>query len=72
MKHAQDKGTVLVGLEDDQVISVCADADCIAQVRACNVPHGPVADPFAMLSDLLNERQRAFRVIERDVVADLL
>ena len=60
------------GLEDDQVISVYANPYCVAQVWTRHVVIRSVGNLLAVLPYLANERDGAPRIIERDVVADLL
>jgi hypothetical protein len=71
MKHSQDEYTVVERLEEDQVISVCANAYRIAQVWTRDVVMRPVGNFLAVLPYLVNERNGAQGIVERDVVADL-
>ena len=72
VKHSQYECAVVERLEDNQVISVCAYPDRVAQVWTRRVVMRSVRNLFAVLSYLSNERDSAARIVERDVVADLL
>ena len=72
VKNSQDEGAVYERLEDNQVISVGANPYCISQVWACYVVMRSVGDLFAVLPYLADERDSAQRIVERDVIADLL
>ena len=72
MKHSQYECAVVERLEDDQVISVCADPYRVAQVWTRRVVIRSARNLLAVLPYLSNERDSAPRIVERDVVADLL
>jgi hypothetical protein len=72
VKHSQYKCAVVEWLEDDQVISVCADTYRVAQVWTRRVVIRSARDLLAVLPYLSNERNSAPRIVERDVVANLL
>jgi len=72
VKHSQYECAVVEWLEDDQVISVCANPYRVAQVWTRSVVMGSVRNLLAVLPYLANERDSAPRIVERDVVADLL
>jgi hypothetical protein len=72
MKHSQYECAVVERLEDDQVISVCADPYRVAQVWTRRVVIRSARNFLAVLPYLSNERDSAPRIVERDVVADLL
>jgi hypothetical protein len=72
VKHPQYECAVVVRLEDNQVISVCANSYRVAQVGTRHVLMRSVRNLLAVLPYLANERDSAPRIVERDVVADLL
>jgi hypothetical protein len=72
VKHSQYKCAVVEWLEDDQVISVCADTYRVAQVWTRRVVIRSARNLLAVLPYLSNERDSAPRIVERDVVANLL
>ena len=72
VKHSQYECAVVEGLGDDQVISVCADPYRLAQIWTRHVVMRSVGNLLAVLPYLANERDSAPRIVERDVVADLL
>jgi hypothetical protein len=72
MKHSQYECAVVERLEDDQVISVGADPNRVAQFWTRRVVIRSARNPLAVLPYLSNERDSAPRIVERDVVADLL
>ena len=72
VKHSQYECAVVERLEDDQVISVCADPYRVAQVWARRVVIRSARNLLAVLPYLSNERDSAPRIVERDVVAELL
>jgi hypothetical protein len=72
VQHSQYECAVVERLEDDQVISVCASPYRVAQVWARLVVVWSVGNLLAVLPYLANERDSAPRIVERDVVADLL
>ena len=72
VKHSQYKCAVVERLEDDQVISVCADTYRVAQVWTHRVVIRSARNLLAVLPYLSNERDSATRIVERDVVANLL
>ena len=72
VKHAQYERAVVERLEDDQVTSVCANPYPIAQVWTRSVVIRSAGNLLAVLPYLSNERDSAPRIVERDVVADLL
>jgi hypothetical protein len=72
VKHSQYERSVIERLEDDQVISVCANPYCVAQVWTRHVMMRSLSYLLAVLPYLANERDSAPRIVERDVVADLL
>jgi hypothetical protein len=72
VKNSQYEGAVFERFEDNQVISVGANPYRISQVWACDVVMRPVGDLFAVLPYLVDERDSAQRIVERDVIADLL
>ena len=72
VKHSQYECAVVERLEDDQVISVCANPYRVAQVWTRHVLMRSVGNLLAVLPYLANERDSAPRIVERDVVADLL
>ena len=72
MKHSQYECAVVERLEYDQVISVCANPYGVAQVWTRHVVMRSVGDLLAVLPHLANERDSAPRIVERDVVTDLL
>ena len=72
VKHTQYECAVVERLEDDQVISVCTNPYRVAQVWTRRVVLRSVRNLLAALPYLSNERDSAPRIVERDVVADLL
>src|SRR5882762_4767657 len=72
VKHSQYECAVVERLEYDQVISVCANPYGVAQVWTRHVVMRSVGDLLAVLPHLANERDSAPRIVERDVVTDLL
>ena len=72
VKHSQYECAVVERLEDDQVIPVCANPYRVAQFWMRHVVTRSLSDLFAVLPHLANERDSASRIVERDVVADLL
>jgi hypothetical protein len=72
MKHSQYECAVVERLEDDQVISVGADPNRVAQFWTRRVVIRSARNLLAVLPYLSNERDSAPRIVERDVVADLL
>ena len=72
VKHSQYECAVAERLEDDQVISVCADPYRVAQVWTRHVMIRSARNLLAVLPYLSNERDGAPRIVERDVVANLL
>ncbi len=72
MKNSQYEGAVFERLEDNQIISVRADPYRISQIRACDIVMRSVGDFLAVLPYLADERDSAQRIVERDVIADLL
>jgi hypothetical protein len=72
VKYSQYESAVVEQLEDDQVISVCANPYRVAQVWARHIMMRSLSNLFAVLPYLANERDSAPRIVERDVVADLL
>ena len=63
---------VIERLEDDPVNSVYANPYRVAQVRTRHVNMRSLSNLLAVLPHLANERDSARRMVERDVVADLL
>jgi hypothetical protein len=72
VKHSQYECAVVERLEDDQVISMCANPYRVAQVWTRCVVMRSVRNLLAVLPYLANERDSAPRIVERDVVANLL
>jgi hypothetical protein len=72
VKHSQYECAVAERLEDDQVISVCTNPYRVAQVWTRRVVLRSVRNLLAVLPYLSNERDSAPRIVERNVVADLL
>jgi hypothetical protein len=72
VKHSQYECAVVERLEDDQVISVCANPYRVAQVWTRHVVMRSISNLLAVLPYLANEQDSAPRIVERDVVADLL
>jgi hypothetical protein len=72
VKNSQYEGAVFERLEDNQVISVRADPYRISQIRACDIVMRSVGDFLAVLPYFADERDSAQRIVERDVIADLL
>jgi hypothetical protein len=72
MKHSQYECAVVERLEDDQVISVRANSYRVTQIWTRRVVMRSVRNFLAVLPYLSNERDSAPRIVERDVVADLL
>ena len=72
VENSQDEGAVFERLEDNQIISVRADPYRISQVRACNIVMRPVRDFLAVSPYLADERDSAQRIVDRDVIANLL
>jgi hypothetical protein len=72
VKHSQYECAVVERLKDNQVIAVCANPYRVAQVWTRHVVMRSLSNLFALLPHLANERDSAPRIIERDVVADLL
>jgi hypothetical protein len=72
VKHSQYECAIVKRLENDQVISVCANPYRVAQVWTRHVVMRSISNLFAVLPYLTNERDSALRIVERDVVADLL
>jgi hypothetical protein len=72
VKHSQYECAVVERLEDDQVISVCANPYRVAQVRTRRVVIRSARNLLAVLPYLSNEGDSAPRIVERDVVTDLL
>jgi hypothetical protein len=64
------KHAVVDGLENNQVFSMCADPHGIPQFRTCGVVKWTVGNLLAALTYFSNERNGAFRIVERDEVAD--
>ena len=71
MEHSQYKGTLIEGLEDNQVAPVYADPHDVAQFRTCNVVKRAFGNLLAVLTYFPDERNSTLRIVERDVVADL-
>src|ERR1700730_5260597 len=67
VKHSQYECAVVERLEDDQVISVCADPYRVARVWTRRVVIRSARN-LAVLPHLSNERDSALRIVERDVV----
>ena len=55
VEHSQYECAVVEGLEDNQVVSVCADPYLVAQVRARHVAMRPVGNLLAVLPYFSNE-----------------
>ena len=55
MQDSQYECSVIEGLEDDQVVSVCADPYLVAQVSARHIAARPIGNPLAVLPYLSNE-----------------
>src|SRR5277367_4524502 len=72
VQHSQYECAVLERLEDDQVISVRANPYRVAQVRTRRVMMRSLGSLLAVLPYLANERVSAPRIVERDLVADVL
>lgn len=72
MQHSQYECAVVERLEDDQVISVRANPYRVAQVWTRHVMMRSLSNLLAVLPYLANERDSAPRIVERDVVADVL
>jgi hypothetical protein len=72
VKHSQYECAVVDRLEDDQVITVRANPYGVAQVWTRHVVMRSISNLLAVLPYLTNERDSAPRMVERDVVADLL
>jgi hypothetical protein len=72
VKYSQYESAVVERLEDDQIISVCANPYRVAQVWARHIIMRSFSNLFAVLPYLANERDSAPRIVERDVVADFL
>jgi hypothetical protein len=72
VKHSQYECAVVERLEDDQVTSVCANPYPIAQVWTRSEVIRSAGNLLAVLPYLSNKRDSAPRIVERDVVADLL
>lgn len=72
VKHSKYECAVVERFEDDQVISVCANLYRVAQVWTRHVVMRSIGNLLAVLPYLANERDSAPRIVERDVVADLL
>jgi hypothetical protein len=72
VNQSQYECAVVGLLEDDQVISVGRNPYRVAQVSTHHVVMRSLSNLFAALPHLANERDSAPRIVERDVVADLL
>ena len=72
VKHSQYECAVVERLEDDQLISVYANPYRVAQVWTRHVMMRSLRNLLAVLPYLSNERDSARRIVERDVIADLL
>jgi hypothetical protein len=72
VKHSQYECAVVEWLEYDQVNSVCANPYRVAQVGTRHVMMRSLSNLLAVLPYLANERDSATRIVERDVVTDLL
>src|SRR5258708_4942311 len=72
VKHSQYECAVLERLEDDQVISVCANPYRAAHGWTRHVVMRSLSNLLAVLPYLANERDSPPRIVERDVIADLL
>jgi hypothetical protein len=72
VKHSQYECAVVKRLEYDQVVSVRANPYGVAQVWTRQVVMRSISNLLAVLPYLANERDSAPRIVERDVVADLL
>jgi hypothetical protein len=67
VKYSQYESAVVERLEDDQVISVCANPYRVAQVWTRHIVMRSLSNLFAVLPHLANERDSAPRIVERDV-----
>jgi hypothetical protein len=72
VKNSQYEDAVFERFEDIQVISVGANPHRISQIRARDIVMRSVGDFLAVLPYLADERDSAQRIVERDVIADLL
>jgi hypothetical protein len=72
VKHSQYEGAVVERLENDQVISECANSYRVTQIWTRRVVMRSVRNFLAVLPYLSNERDSAPRIVERYIVADLL
>jgi hypothetical protein len=72
VKHSQYECAALERLEDNKIVSMCADPDGITQVGTRNIAKGTIGDRQAVPAYFSDERDGALRIVERDEVADLL
>ena len=72
VQYSQYECAVVERLKDDHVISVYANPYRVAQVWTRYVMMRSLTNLLAVLPYLSNERDSALRIVERDVVADLL
>lgn len=71
LQDPQDQCAVLKWLEENDVVAVRATAELRPEFRASHVVQRPLRDLLAVLANFTNERDRAPRIVERDVVANL-
>jgi hypothetical protein len=55
VEHSQDERAHVEGLENDQVVSMCADPYRVAQVGTRHIAMRPIGNLLAVLPNLLNE-----------------
>jgi len=70
VKNSQYERTVVKRLEDDQVISVCANPYLVAEIWTCHIVMRSVGNLLAVMPYFTDERDRTKRIVDRDVIAD--